>query len=155
MDLRYTKIFFLFAIIFLLSCNRKSIPSSSKVNYLTSKDGSITMRSIGIGENQEAAIADAEKNAFDVLFFRGLPESEQKIALIDTDEIKEKQKHQSYFENFYKYKRYKTFLMSSIPVASLTNIKGGLKSIAVDIKINITALRKDLEQNDIIRKFGY
>lgn len=156
MQPKHTKILFsLFAIIFLFSCSNKSIPSSAKVNYLTSRDGTITMRAIGTGENQQAAITDAEKNAFEVLFFRGLPESEQKIALIGTNEIEEKQKHQTYFDKFYKDQRYKTFLMSSIPTANATNIKGGSKSIAVDVKINVTALRKDLEQNNVIRKFGY
>ena len=99
MQPKHTKILFsLFAIIFLFSCSNKSIPSSAKVNYLTSRDGTITMRAIGTGENQQAAITDAEKNAFEVLFFRGLPESEQKVALIGTKEIEEKQKHQIYFD---------------------------------------------------------
>ena len=125
------------------------------VNYLTSKDGSITLRSVGAGENQQTAISDAEKNAFEVLFFRGLPDSEQKIALVGTNEVKEKQKHKTYFKKFYKGERYKTFLMSSIPTAIIANINGGSNNISVDVKINVTALRKDLEQNNIITKFGY
>jgi len=146
---------YLFAILFLFGCSNKSIPSSAKVNYLSSIDGTITVRAIGVGENQLAAIADAEKNAFEVLFFRGLPESEQKVALIGSNEIEENQKYQTYFDRFYKDQRFKSFLMSSIPTAKATNIKGGSKSIAVDIKINVIALRKDLEQNNVIRKFGY
>ena len=45
--------------------------------------------------------------------------------------------------------------MSSISTSDLTKHKGGKKSIAVDIKINLVSLRKDLEQNNIIRKFGF
>lgn len=152
MQLKHTRILLSFlAITFLFSCSHKSMPSTAKVNYLSSSDGTITMRAIGIGANKDAAISDAEKNAFEVLFFRGLPESEQKIALIGTNETEEKQKHQTYFDKFYKDQRYKTFLMSSIPTTELSNNK----SIAVDVKINVTALRRDLEQNNIIRKFGY
>jgi len=44
--------------------------------------------------------------------------------------------------------------MSSIPVSGLTKVKGG-KSITVDVKINLNALRSDLETFGVIRKFGY
>jgi hypothetical protein len=33
--------------------------------------------------------------------------------------------------------------------------KGGNKTITLDVKINYNSLRIDLEQNQIIRKFGY
>lgn len=68
---------------------------------------------------------------------------------------KKKEKNKDYFNKFYKDKRYKTFVMSSIPTSDLTKHKGGKKSIAIDVKINLVALRKDLEQNNIIRKFGF
>lgn len=136
------------------SCSFKTMPSA-EVNYITSKEGTITMRAIGFGTNQEDAIIDAEKNAFNVLLFRGLPESEQKNALIGTNETNEKVKHKEYFKKFYTDKRYKTFMMSSIPSSNLTKHKGGKKRIAVDVKINLLSLRKDLEENNIIRKFGY
>jgi hypothetical protein len=136
------------------SCSYKTLPTA-EVNYLSGKDGTITMRSIGIGVNSEEAIYDAETNAMNVLLFRGLPESEQKVALIGTNEAEEKNKHKDYFIKFYSEKRYKTFVMSSIPSSDLIKHKGGKKSIATDIKINLVALRKDLEQNNIIRKFGF
>ncbi len=136
------------------SCSYKTLPTS-QVNYLSGKDGTITMRAIGIGVNSEDAIYDAEKNAFNVLLFRGLPESEQKVALIGTNEAEEKNKHKDYFNKFYEEKRCKTFVMSSIPTTDLIRNKGGKKSIATDIKINLVALRKDLEQNNVIRKFGF
>ncbi len=145
-------IFILFLII--SSCSHRLTPTTAKVNYLSSSDGTITMRAIGNGENQQEAITNAEKNSFEVLFFRGLPGSEQKIALIGINETEAKQKYQSYFDKFYNEQRYKTFLLSSIPANNLMN-NGRYKSIAVDIKINVTALRKDLEQFNVIRKFGY
>jgi hypothetical protein len=135
-------------------CSMKTLPTA-EVNYLSGKEGTITVRAIGVGSNQEEAIIDAEKNVFNVIFFRGLPESEQKIALIGTNESEEKEKNKDYFNKFYKDKRYKTFVMSSISTSDLTKHKGGKKSIAVDIKINLVSLRKDLEQNNIIRKFGF
>jgi hypothetical protein len=99
-----------------ISCSYKVMPSS-EVNYISGKEGTIIMRAIGIGLNEEDAIIDAEINAFNVLLFRGLPESEQKIALIGTNESNEKEKHKDYFNDFYANKRYKTFMMSSIPTS--------------------------------------
>lgn len=128
---------------------------TAKVNYISGNDGTITMKAIGIGSTQDDAIVDAEKNAFNVLLFRGLPESEQKIALIGTNEIEEKDNNKDYFEVFYNEKRYKTFLMSSIPTSDLIKYKNGEKCISVDVKINTIALRADLENNNIIRKFGF
>jgi hypothetical protein len=136
------------------SCSKKTIPSA-EVNYVSGTEGTIIMRSIGVGSNQMEAIADAEKSAINVILFRGLPESIQKTALIGTSESEEMDKHKDYFEKFYSQKRYRTFIMFSIPVSNLIKQNGGQKSIAADVKVNLVALRKDLEQNNIIRKFGF
>lgn len=147
-----------FAILIILfttySCSEKLIPSA-EVNYVSGNEGTITMRSIGVGTNQMEAIANAEKIAINVILFRGLPESIQKTALIGTSESEEMDKHKDYFEKFYSQNRYRTFIMSSIPVSNLIKQNGGQKSIAADVRVNLVALRKDLEQNNIIRKFGF
>ena len=44
--------------------------------------------------------------------------------------------------------------MSSTESSNLIDLKTG-KKIFVDVKINFNSLRKDLEQNNIIRKFGF
>lgn len=137
-----------------VGCSYKSQPTAS-ANFVSGINGTITMRAVGIGINTEEAINDAEKNAMNVLLFRGLPESEQKLALVGTNESEELEKNKAYFTKFYKGKRYKTFIMSSINTTELIIKKGSKKSIAVDIKINFQALKKDLEQNNIIRKFGF
>jgi hypothetical protein len=153
-------IHFLFIIIpFLFSCQfvqgqKKTV--TAEVNFLSESTGIITVRSIGYGKNKAEAIDNAEINAMDVLLFRGLPESTQKdpIIGINSDEIKSKNKE--YFENFYGAKQYKTFIMSALPTTEdLIKNKGGKKSIAVDVKINVKALRLDLENKNIIRKFGF
>lgn len=137
------------------ACSHKIIPSSAKVNYISSSDGTLTMNSIGVGRNKETAILDAEKNAFDVLFFRGLPNSEQKVALIGYNEIEIKNNSKPYFEKFYTEGRYKTFLMLSNPISEISKVDGVNKSIIIEIKINVSALRKDLELYHLVRKFGY
>lgn len=135
------------------SCSTsKSLPSA-EVNYISGIDGNITMRAIGTGKSEGEAISDAIFNAFDVLFFRGLPQSEQKNALVGINENEERAKQKDYFDVFYK-SRYKTFITSSFPSSDLIKYSGGKKSIAIDVTINLVALRKDLEAHNIIRKFG-
>lgn len=153
--LKKTGIFLSLIIVFIVfSCSKKNY-TTSEVNYVLGNDGTITMRAIGIGTNEQEAIIEAEKRAVNVLLFRGLPESNQKVALIGTNETEEIEKHKAYFEKFYAQKRYKTFVMSSIPVSEYAKQNGGSKGLAVDVKVNLIALRNDLEQNNIIRKFGF
>jgi len=129
---------------------------SAEVNFLSESTGIITVRSIGYGKNKVEAIDNAEINAMDVLLFRGIPESTQKDPLISTNSDDVKSKNKDYFDNFYTGKQFKTFINSAIPTTEdLIKNKGGKKSIAVDIKINIKALKLDLEQKKIIRKFGF
>ena len=141
-------------LIILTNCSYKTLPTAS-VNLISGNNEVITLRAIGFGFNTEDAIQDAEKNAFNVILFRGLPGSEVKVGLVGTNETTQIEKNQDYFLKFFKGQRYKTFVMSSIPTSDLIIKKGSKKSIAVDIKINVVALKRDLEQNNIIRKFGF
>ena len=137
-----------------VSCNKRVYPSA-EVNYLSGNEGTITVRSVGVGGDEEKAILNAEQKVFDVLFFRGLPESVQKLPLVGSNEYEEKSKNKDYFNGFYSGKRHKTFIMSSIPVSNLAKTKDGNKMITLDIKVNLSALRRDLETFGVIRKFGY
>jgi hypothetical protein len=132
----------------------KTIYPSAEVNYLSGDEQTLTVRSVGIGNDEEKAIINAEQKVFDVLFFRGLPESKQKIPLIGSNEQEEKSKHKNYFDSFYDGKRHKTFVMSVIPVSN-AKAKGRQKMVTLDVKVNLSALRRDLETFGVIRKFGY
>jgi len=151
----YTKIpIVLFLLLSTINCSKRTYPST-EVNYLSGNEGTVTVRVVGMGSNEEKAIINAEQKVFDVLFFRGLPESTQKLPLVGSDEYDEKAKYKNYFNEFYNGKRYKTFIMSSIPVSNLAKVNDGNKMITLDVKINLSALRRDLETFNVIRKFGY
>ena len=62
-------------------------------------------------------------------------------------------KHSLYFKRFFE-SRYKSFIMS-VYESSPSQKNKGVTSVASDIKINILSLKKDLESNNIIRKFGF
>lgn len=152
--MKYVVILGLLIVTSLFSC--KSTPSSysAEVSFISKEEqGTITVRSYGFGKNQTDAVTDAQKNAFNVLLFKGIPGTELNIPLIE-NENEAKSKHTSYFRNLFDYAYYKSFMMSSTESSNLIKIKGN-KKISVDVKINYNSLRKDLEQNQVIRKFGY
>jgi hypothetical protein len=126
-----------------------------QVNCLESTSQTISLRCTGIGKDRYSAINDAEKAAFNTLLFKGVPSSQQKDALISYNESECIKENNKYFNNLFSKGHYKTFITTSVPVSELTHCRGTMKMITVDVQINIYSLRKDLEQNNIIRAFGY
>ena len=139
-------------------CSPKLLVPTAEVNFIgKDNQGTINLRSIGYAEkwdNLEDAKTDAEENAFNSILFRGIPGTDVENAMIGLNEQEIKSKHSDYFKSFFVDKRYKTFLMSSNPITPITS-KNGYKKITVDLKINIQSLRRDLEQNKVIRGFGF
>lgn len=136
------------------SCNPKIQSYAAEVNFLHREaQGVISVKSTGYGKNQIEAVADAQINAFKVLLFKGLPGTELNLPLIE-NENDAKSKHSDYFKKFFEQGIYKTFIMSSTESSNLIKVNG-TKKISADIKINYNSLRKDLEQHQLIRKFGY
>jgi len=113
------------------SCSPKLSQSSAEVNYFSSVDGTVTLRVIGEGSNQKA-LESAEIKVFNVLFFRGVPESAEKLAMVGTNEKEEREKNGVYFEHMYNDKRYKTFIMSATPTSGAYK-ESGAKKLAFDI----------------------
>lgn len=136
---------------FMTTC--KTLSPVSEVVYMDTTNGVLNLRSTGSGKTKEDCILNAQKNAFETLFFRGIPGSQQNTALIGPDE-KSKLNNSKYFEEFYEKERFKTFLTGTQEVSQLQKVAGG-KQLTISLGINLPALRKDLENTSIIRKFGY
>lgn len=148
------KILFIIFVLGLSGCSPKLNSYSGEVNFLYKEaQGTIAVKSAGYGKNQTDAVMDAQKNAFKVLIFKGIPGTELNLPLIE-NENEAKVKHSEYFKKFFDQAYYKVFIMSSTESSNLIKMKG-VKKIMVDVKINYNSLRKDLEQNQLIRKFGY
>jgi hypothetical protein len=99
---------------------------------------------------------NAEIEAFRQLFFRGFPASQQTTPLIGYNETALMQQYKAYFEQMFgKANRYWSFVVQSKVVAQKN--KGILfkEQVTVDVIINLRALRTDMEQHGVIRKFGY
>jgi hypothetical protein len=142
------------AILIASGCSPKLYTNSPEVNFLYKEaQGTIAVRSTGFGKNRIEAIADAERSAFKTIMLFGLPGTELNVPMIENGhQMMENKK--KYFTEFFDEFKYRNFIMSSIESSKLMRVKG-TKRVTVDIKINYNSLRKDLEQNQIIRKFGY
>lgn len=132
--MRFFKILSIVGALLLVGCvNRSNISNIQLISY---DDSSITV---------DADATQPEYGAIYHLLFRGLPNSNQTVPIISTSEEQTKQQFPTYFKTFIDNKRYQTFITSS------TKNSNGSRRIVINTK----ALKQDLEQNSIIRKFGY
>ena len=125
---------FAFTTLTFIGCTSRN--HTSNIQVVDYNDASIT---VNISDPKP------EYTAIYHLLFRGFPESNQKTPLISTSEEEIEKQHPEYFKKFFEENRYKTFVTSSSKNAG----KGQ------QVVINLRALKADLEQNSIIRKFGY
>lgn len=128
---------------------------ASYVNLVKESKGSVTLRSNGWGKTEAQAVEDAEVRAILTLLYVGLP-SAQRLSALVPNEQEANDKKPDYFERLVTQRAYKRFVTESSPKGSFTKLKGEKqKSMPVDITVNVDALRKDLQANDVIRKFGF
>lgn len=146
----------MFAIFLLWSCGGAKTDynfNSAKVSYLSSEGlETLSVRSIGLGDNEEQAKYQAERLAFENLFFRGISLSPYSKPLVGIDEKEHLQKHAGYFNDFFGG-RMQTFILSSSQSTPKQKSKGTTR-LTMDLKINTKSLKKDLEEHGVIRKFG-
>ena len=132
--MKILKILSFVGVLLLVGCvNRSNISNIQLISY---DESSITV---------DADATQPEYGAIYHLLFRGLPNSNQTVPIISTSEEQAKQQFPAYFKTFIDNKRYQTFITSS------TKNSNGSRRIVINTK----ALKQDLEQNSIIRKFGY
>lgn len=159
-------------LLLMISCGSKRVAffPTSEVTYQDYSRDILTLRVLGYGANENEAIEDAQRRAMETLFFRGIPNSNISKPLIGYNENELKQRYNTYFKEFFGYKRFLTFITETIfvggnkqkVIATKIDKKKGSKEdmidalvVAVDVLINVKPLRKDLEQKNVIRKFGF
>ncbi len=128
---------------------------AQSVNFISNDVDTITLRCSGVGSNKHKARENAEINAIKALLFRGIPNSQQKEPLVSISEKDALEKHQLYFDKLLDEGRYKTFLLSNIPVTEAQRKQGNIWEVTIDVRINLYGLRTDLEYHNVIRKFGF
>lgn len=141
-------------LLFCCSCTRQAVPVRSTA-VVAEQDGTVTIRSTGSGSNKSEAVSAAELHAIEQLLFRGIPGSQQAVPLVSIDESEAKSRHKDYFDVLLEAGRHKSFILTSVPVSDFVRHNRTKRNITVDVHINLPALRRDLEKQGVIRKFGY
>lgn len=116
--------------------------------------GTITVSSTGFGKKGDQTLKDAEYNAFYALLFRGIPGSQYELPMIANEsEKKDNSVVKSLLNGGYKsYVTEATLQDVDIKTKKEDGKKG--KATTYKITINCDALRRHLETNGVIRKFG-
>lgn len=143
----------LFLSVFLACSSPKTI--TGEVNYAgNSEPGTLLLNTAGYGRTKKEAIINAEKNAIYNVLFKGIPGTQYALPLVaDGESVLKKQK--KYFDLLLDGEGYKRFMMLSDQQTGFVPMTSGSENIQNRVKIDVTSLRRDLETNQIIRKFGY
>ena len=112
------------------------------------------MRVIGYGKNVKTASVDAENNAIKTLLFAGAQDTSYRLPFISDNKETIETNNKTFFDNLYK-NDYKNFIESSVIVTAFGKDAQKRKCITMDICVRAEHLRKYLENNGIIRKFGF
>lgn len=130
--------------------------AQDKVNFLSDGPNTISLRVTAYGKKAKEAMENAEQSAISAILFRGTPGSNQvENPLVGVNEEKILKEHKKYFRELFEDKRYASFILSNVPISKFSKDVTKKKCIVVDIKVNLQALRSDLEQHKVIRKFGF
>jgi hypothetical protein len=128
---------------------------TGEVNFVASPEvGTLQLSAAGYGRTKKEAIENAERNAFYNLLFKGIPGSQYNLPLVPEPATAQKT-HKKYFNQLLEEGRYKQFMMGSDLQTGFAPIRRGSENAKNLVKIDVTGLRRDLESNQIIRKFGY
>lgn len=144
---------YLIVLLFLCATACKSTYPSAEVSYIdnTGKD-ILILEAKGYGNNKTKAMNDAEKRAFETLFFRGIPNSTYRFGMMPNEEHKQKR----FLQGFFITQKHREFITASTVTSSLTrNKQKKTNELAMQISINTLSLSKYLEQEKVVHKFGF
>lgn len=130
-----------------------STPAQYNATVSSSTSETVTLRCVGYGKKAKSAATDAELSAIQTILFVGAHNTPFSMPLIQESQQSAESRFDDFFNNFYN-RDYKNFIELSIIVIPFGKNAVKVKCITVDVCIRVSALRKYLEDNNIIRKFG-
>ena len=133
-----------------MSCQEKLVPAN-EVKYLGAGTNEISLESKGYGSKEEIARQDPIKRAINVVLFQGIPGA-GRIGRDAMVKAQTQEKHKAFFNGFFEGGKYLDFVPNSSILSSVKD-KGKYTTV-VSAKINMSAMRKYLETNGVIRGFG-
>lgn len=142
-------------VFFFTGFSEKNNPISKafSAQIIQETEGIIVVETDGYGSTKNDAMLDAEQKAFETILFRGLPGTDLNEPLI-SNEKDAKTKYGAYFKKLFQAEKMGSFITGTAVTSSFVKKTKGSKNITVQTSINYKALRRDLEQNNVIRKFG-
>ena len=145
-------IFSFCGLLMLIACATMENYSSEVTVKRKINSNSYELTGNGYSKKSESAISEAERNIFNIILFQGVAGSDLEIPMVP-DESKSKSDKSSYYEGLIDRKGYRKFITKRSNTSTKI-VKGGY-SATTTLTVNYGALRKDLEQNGVIRKFGF
>lgn len=146
-------LFLVITIATLISCSKTIIPydRTGEVNAVSHENSIVVVRSQGRAENPGKAVYHAERNAFENLLFKGIPNTNQESPMIP-NETAAMSKHKATLSELLANQGYVKYIMDSYTGNSSKS--GGVVAVEQVIKIDLRALRNNLENEGITKKFG-
>lgn len=133
------------------ACKTNKFKTSSEVWVVEQSNDMLVLGARGYANNEREAIFDAENRAFETLFYRGLPNSSYKLPMIHSSE-----RNNPFLDNFFEAGDYRNFITSSSIISPLAKNKvKKTKELDINLNINTFALSRYLEENGVIKKFGF
>ncbi len=130
--------------------------AQDKVAFLSEDSMTISVRVTSYAKNKTVAMSNAEKVAVETMLFRGIPGSSiAKNAMIGTNEGEAMKTHKKYLNDLFSNDRYRSFIISNAAVSKFKRDETKKKRIVAEVRINAIALRKDMEEQGVIRRFGF
>lgn len=147
-------ILLLAALLVVPACNKKTVVPTAEVHFIKSADRTITLSSVGFGKRVVQAEANAERNAFEKLLFRGIPGSQFGNPMVGPPSVRDR--HPDYFRRFFDEQGYRAFVTQTVRLTPGSRDRRTKRvRLAVEVTINYHSLRKDLEEHGIKHKFGF
>ena len=151
-----------FALLMLIAIGTQSVDGQGKgyngdVTFLRhDEEGTIVLQAYG------STRAEATKNALSILLFKGIPGSKQALPIIP-NETEARAQHSDYLNKLLDGTYAKRFVLylngqdESVAESKKLDKHSHVKLVTrpFEIKIDYISLRKDLEQNGVLRKFGF
>lgn len=140
-------------IILLFSC-RSLEDYQSNVGIIKKHDSfTYSFSGQGFSKNLDECQTEAEKNVFEVILFRGISGTDLQNPLVENEQVS-KDNHQEFYKDFFDKKGYRAYISSQVVLTNNPRPAKGGYTCNVEFKVNLNALKTNLEQNGIIRKFG-
>lgn len=157
------KFFYYFILIICFTHCRRTVTNGPQILFENENQGTgeITLLVSGTGEEDKTLAAGrnslediASRRAFEQLMFIGIPNSTN-YRLPLTPNMSRSTNESPFLQTFFESKDYRRFILQITQAGGQERAANYRKSIRFRVSINGDAFRKYLEQNQVIRKFGY